>query len=526
MSGEAHGSTERLAATAACARALADHAALPLALAGAAGHDARARADAIACHYRFRLPAEAVRWRPTGAAGTLFDGVAEARAEAVGARRWPGMGRNLAWRELGAAEDRLRGWAFAVFMEQDADPTCPPRLESAMTALRAHLAVPETFARHLRDACEALVREGVVRVAGSADVSRTMSTAEPTNPGDNGAAPAGDGVSDGAEQTVTEASAPPGVAPPPLPTELAQDYGIYTSRYDRVLQASDLATPLELAQLRARLDGVLAPHRQLIARLARQLQRVLWTRQRRHWQPDQDEGVLDPSRLPRLVADPSSTQVFRTETESEFRQTAVTLLLDNSGSMRGHAITVAALTADILAASLERCGIKVEVLGYTTATSDDGPVRRDWERNGSPPSPGRLTALRHIVYKAMDAPWRRARRHLGVMLKEGVLQENIDGEALWWACQRLLNRPEPRRLLIVVSDGAPMDKSTLAANPRDFLDRHLHRVIAHIEQHTGIELYALGIGHPVGRYYRRSVSLMRADDLGPVLLQRLREWLV
>ncbi|CAK0769211.1 cobaltochelatase CobT [Gammaproteobacteria bacterium] len=235
---------------------------------------------------------------------------------------------------------------------------------------------------------------------------------------------------------------------------------------------------------------------------------------------------LDPSRLASFVANPCNIQVFRMEEDGPFRQTVVTLLLDNSGSMRGHPITVAALTADILARALERCGIKVEVLGYTTTDWKGGAPAREWEHAGRPPNPGRLNALRHIVYKGMDVPWRRARRSLGLMLKDGLLKENIDGEALWWACQRLVGRPEPRRILIVISDGAPMDKVTLAANPRDYLDRHLHQVVDWIEKNTNLELHAIGIGHQVARYYRNSVSLRNVDELGTVLVERFKAWLI
>jgi len=259
--------------------------------------------------------------------------------------------------------------------------------------------------------------------------------------------------------------------------------------------------------------------------MAHQLQRLLLARQCRYWSQDHDDGHLDPSRLAPLIAAPTRAQVFRIEEESSFPRTCVTLLLDNSGSMRGHPITVAALTADILARALERCGIPVEILGYTTANWQDNAAAKAWEQEGHVADPGRLNALRHIIYKAMDTPWRRARRDLGLLLQDGLLKENIDGEAVAWAAQRLLRRPETRRLLIVVSDGAPMDKATHAANPRGYLDRHLHEVIAWLEKNTDIELRAIGIGHQVGRYYRHAIQLRNVDELGTVLVQRLGDWL-
>jgi cobaltochelatase CobT len=317
----------------------------------------------------------------------------------------------------------------------------------------------------------------------------------------------------------------PGASLPPLPDALSEDYRVFEPRYDRVVQAAALAAPREREALRQRLDGELEPYRRLVARLAHRLQRRILARQRRDWSFDQEEGLLDPARLARLVANPAQDRVFQVEEESRFKATAVTLLLDNSGSMRGRPITLAAITADILARALEQCGIKTEVLGYTTATWDGGLAAQAWKEQGAPTAPGRLNILRHIVYKAMDVPWRRARQDLGVMLKDGLLKENIDGEALWWAHQRLAARPEPRRLLIVISDGAPMDRPTLGANGKAYLDRHLSRVASWIERLSPVGLHAIGIGHQVSRYYSKGLWLRSVEELGETLPAKLGEWL-
>src|SRR5207253_1989435 len=252
----------------------------------------------------------------------------------------------------------------------------------------------------------------------------------------------------------------------------------------------------------------------VIARLANRLQRKLMAKQTRAWEFDLDEGLLDAARLSRVVANPVLPLAYKRERETDFRDTVVTLLIDNSGSMRGRPITVAAMSADILARTLERCGVKVEILGFTTRAWKGGQSREKWLADGRPPAPGRLNDLRHIVYKGADEPWRRARKHLGLMMREGLLKENIDGEALLWAHGRLIARPEERRILMVISDGAPVDDSTLSVNSGTYLERHLRQVIGWIEGKSPVELVAIGIGHDVTRYYARAVTIMDADQLG------------
>lgn len=518
----------RQALNAACARTLAGQPDLAL---GQVDAKLRGDADAAACHARYRLPEPARRHRAEGQGGGLFDALDQARAEALGARWLPGIAGNLAQRP-GPTQNprqRLRAWAYAAFRGQPA-PDCPDDVFDALSRLARHLDDPVEFGRRARAlglVLGAHFPDPVGQAEGQpAPEAGASAQADSDLSGPDGEAAGEEEHPDGAPQAANQGEdSLPGVAPPPLPEALTRDYQVYDPSYDRVVQAHDLADAAELDRLRSRLDGELLPYRRLVARLAHQLQRLLLARQRRHWSLDQEEGLLDASRLARLIADPSRAEIFRVEEDGPFRQTCVTLLLDNSGSMRGHPITVAALTADILARALERCGIKVEILGYTTAEWDGGAPARQWAQAGRPADPGRLNSARHIVYKAMDTPWRRARRGLGLMLKDDLLKENIDGEALWWACQRLLVRPEPRRLLIVVSDGAPMDKATLAANPRGYLDQHLHQVVAWVEKNTDIELRAIGIGHQVGRYYRNSLSLRTVDELGTVLLERLGAWL-
>lgn len=299
------------------------------------------------------------------------------------------------------------------------------------------------------------------------------------------------------------------------------DYHPYTVDYDEVVDASKLCDAVELARLRALLDSQVAHTRGLITRLANRLQRRLLAQQLRWWDFDRDEGILDSARLARVVVDPRHALSFKIEKYSTFRDTIVSLLMDNSGSMRGRPIAAAAACTDIIASTLDRCGVKVEILGFTTRAWNGGQSRDKWIVDGQPRYPGRLTDLRHIVYKAADTPWRHARRHLGLMLRDGLLKGNVDGEALLWACQRLGTRTEARRILVVISDGAPVDDVTLAVNPGDYLDRHLHGTISFIETHTPIELTAIGIGHDVGRYYRRAVTIHDLDELGGVLLRDL-----
>ena len=301
------------------------------------------------------------------------------------------------------------------------------------------------------------------------------------------------------------------------------DYHPYIGKFDETIAAEDLCEPEELDRLRGYLDKQLSHLQGVVSRLANRLQRRLMAQQNRAWEFDLEEGLLDPARLPRIVIDPLHPLSFKREKETTFRDTVVTLLLDNSGSMRGRPITVAATCADILARTLERCGVKVEILGFTTRAWKGGQSREAWLAGGKPANPGRLNDLRHIIYKSADAPWRRARKNLGLMMREGLLKENIDGEALDWAHKRLLARTEQRKILMMISDGAPVDDSTLSVNPGNYLERHLRWVIEDIETRSPVELIAIGIGHDVTRYYRRAVTIVDAEELGGVMTEKLAE---
>ncbi|BBE73045.1 aerobic cobaltochelatase subunit CobT [Pleomorphomonas sp. SM30] len=299
------------------------------------------------------------------------------------------------------------------------------------------------------------------------------------------------------------------------------DYKVFTQRFDEITRPEDLCDGQELDRLRAYLDKQLVHLQGAVSRLANRLQRRLMAQQNRGWDFDMEEGLLDTARLTRVVTDPMQPLAFKLERDTDFRDTVVTLLIDNSGSMRGRPITVAAACADILARTLERCGVKVELLGFTTKAWKGGQSREAWLAAGKPPQPGRLNDLRHIVYKAADAPWRRARRNLGLMMREGLLKENIDGEALNWAHERLLARPENRKILMMISDGAPVDDSTLSVNPGNYLERHLRHVIEEIETRSPVELIAIGIGHDVTRYYRRAVTIVDAEELAGAMTEQL-----
>jgi len=300
-------------------------------------------------------------------------------------------------------------------------------------------------------------------------------------------------------------------------------YRAYTRHYDEEVEAEALCDPDELSRLRQQLDQQLQHLQGVISKLANRLQRRLLAQQTRAWEFDLDEGLLDAGRLARVVINPMQALSYKRELDMEFRDTVVTLLIDNSGSMRGRPITVAAMCGDILARTLERCAVKVEVLGFTTKAWKGGQSREAWVQQGKPRNPGRLNDLRHIVYKAADVPWRRARKNLGLMLREGLLKENIDGEALLWAYRRLLVRPEHRRILMVISDGAPVDDSTLSVNPGNYLEKHLREVIRDIEHRDQVELIAIGIGHDVTRYYRRAVTIVDAEELGGTMMKKLTE---
>ncbi len=308
----------------------------------------------------------------------------------------------------------------------------------------------------------------------------------------------------------------------PLADPSAQfDYKAWTTQFDEVVGATELCDADELIRLRGYLDQQLIHLQSTVSKLANRLQRRLMAQQSRSWDFDQEEGLLDAARLARVVVNPMQSLSYKIERETEFRDTVVTLLIDNSGSMRGRPISIAAISADILARTLERCGVKTEILGFTTRAWKGGQARETWLAAGRPPQPGRLNDVRHIVYKKADEPWRRARANLGLMMREGLLKENIDGEALLWAHARLIARPEERRVLMVISDGAPVDDSTLSVNSGSYLERHLRQVIGWIEMRSPVELVAIGIGHDVTRYYQRAVTIMDADQLGGTIIEQL-----
>ena len=299
------------------------------------------------------------------------------------------------------------------------------------------------------------------------------------------------------------------------------DYKPWTTQYDEVIAATELCDAEELTRLRSYLDQQLVHLQGAVTKLANRLQRRLMAQQNRSWDFDQEEGLLDAARLARVIVSPGSSLSYKVERETDFKDTVVTLLIDNSGSMRGRPISIAAISADILARTLERCGVKTEILGFTTRAWKGGQARESWLAAGRPPQPGRLNDLRHIVYKQADEPWRRARPSLGLMMREGLLKENIDGEALLWAHNRLIGRAEERKILMVISDGAPVDDSTLSVNSGSYLERHLRQVIGWIEQRSPVELAAIGIGHDVTRYYERAVTIMDADQLGGTIIEQL-----
>jgi cobaltochelatase CobT len=325
----------------------------------------------------------------------------------------------------------------------------------------------------------------------------------------------------GEETEMPEGEAPLEPPAPPPVSEADPDYRVYLDTHDEEIGAEDLAEPAELERLRAYLDQQLEPLKGAVSRLANKLQRRLQAQQNRSWEFDREEGILDAGRLARVVANPTTPLSFKVEKDTEFRDTVVTLLLDNSGSMRGRPISIAAICADVLARTLERCNVKVEILGFTTRAWKGGQAREAWLNDGRPQTPGRLNDLRHIIYKSADAPWRRTHLNLGLMMKEGLLKENIDGEALEWAHRRMAGRQEARKILMVISDGAPVDDSTLSVNPANYLEKHLRDVIAMVEKRKQVELLAIGIGHDVTRYYDRAVTITDVEQLAGAMTEQL-----
>ncbi|MDS1136578.1 cobaltochelatase subunit CobT [Nitratireductor indicus] len=511
-------------------------------------------------------------------ARAIFDAVEQARVEAIGTNAMRGMGDNLAamledkysrsnMAEVSDKADAPLEEAIALMVrEKLTGRPVPPSGEKLVNlwrgwieekaganidALAGQIDNQDAFARSVRDLLtsidlgeELAEEEQSEESEDDSDAPEAQEQAEESEQEETSGEEA-EGEESGSESEDTETgeseagdttaedvsedddldSETPGEARrPDNPFDLAareMDYKVYTTDFDEEVGAEDLCDEEELDRLRAFLDKQLANLSGVVGRLANRLQRRLMAQQNRSWDFDLEEGVLDTARLTRLVIDPMQPLSFKRERDTNFRDTVVTLVLDNSGSMRGRPITVAATCADILARTLERCGVRVEILGFTTRAWKGGQAREKWLKDGKPANPGRLNDLRHIVYKSADAPWRRARRNLGLMMREGLLKENIDGEALLWAHHRLVSRPEQRKIMMMISDGAPVDDSTLSVNPGNYLERHLRGVIELIETRSPVELLAIGIGHDVTRYYRRAVTIVDAEELAGAMTEQL-----
>jgi cobaltochelatase CobT len=541
----------------------------------------RGHADSIA----LRLACHDVALHRKNAPGNMqargvFDAVEQARVEAIGARRMAGVARNLTamlddhfhrgkYDEITDRADAPLADALAMMVRERLTGLAPPpaarkivdlwrpiiedKAGSRLDRLDGVIEDQRRFADALHDLLDALeIGDRQDADDSDEDDNSENEDGEQDQSGSDGQ-PEGDGQQDmtveqadaSAEDMAESAEAAqastsdtfddsemsdeemPGDAlrPPNRGDNQPRgpEYHAYAPKFDEIVAAEDLCDPEELERLRSYLDKQLAHLQGVVSRLANRLQRRLMAQQNRAWEFDLEEGILDPARLSRVVIDPMHPLSFKHEKEATFRDTVVTLLLDNSGSMRGRPITVAATCADILARTLERCGVKVEILGFTTRAWKGGQSREAWLAAGKPANPGRLNDLRHIIYKAADAPWRRARKNLGLMMREGLLKENIDGEALDWAHKRLLARSEQRKILMMISDGAPVDDSTLSVNPGNYLERHLRHIIEDIETRSPVQLIAIGIGHDVTRYYRRAVTIVDAEELGGAITDKLAE---
>ena len=540
----------------------------------------RGEADALALRLRHHKTSLHSSLSPmVSAAREVFDVLEQTRCEAIGSLRMAGVSENLdaalnqRFREAGYEHvtdrndapltEAIRVMAREAMTGKPAPeaarklievfrPTLDPAVLEAIDQLADHVDNQEAFANTARDLLRALgfqveVEDQEQNENSDSDDSsgEDQDTGETEGEEQADMSPEALEGADGADSEQMEGeesasdsemddrpdmdmdAAPSGDQwPPDISGRNSNDesrYHAYTNEYDEVVNAEDLCDADELTRLRAQLDDQLASLQSVVGKLANRLQRRLMAQQSRSWDFDLEEGILDAARLARVVVNPTQSLSFKWEKEAPFRDTVVTLLIDNSGSMRGRPITVAAISADIFARTLERCGVKVEILGFTTRAWKGGQSRERWLMAGKPPNAGRLNDLRHIVYKSADAPWRRARRSLGLMLREGILKENIDGEALMWAHERLVSRSEQRRILMVISDGAPVDDSTLSVNAGNYLERHLREVIEHIETRSPVQLIAIGIGHDVTRYYKRAVTLVDAEQLGGVMMEKLTE---
>ena len=543
---------------------------------------ARGTADAYALRHKYHDPGVSNRYMPQGQmARDLYEAMESARVEAMGARHMPGTAGNIdakigaealrkGYDQVSDASDAplsvaagylIRHLATRRDMPEGADNVmnlwrgfiedhCGARLDDLQDSLPDQAAFarlardlirdmgygdqlgedPDTEDDETEDEAEDGADDGdEPDQSGDDEAEEDQSEASPEQSQEQqqDAAEAQMSMDDQADgEEAEEAEMPEGEAPrePPAPQPISDadpNYRVFLTDHDEEIGAEELAEPAELERLRAYLDQQLDPLKGAVGRLANKLQRRLQAQQNRSWEFDREEGILDAGRLARVVANPTTPLSFKVEKDTEFRDTCVTLLLDNSGSMRGRPISIAAICADVLARTLERCQVKVEILGFTTRAWKGGMSREKWLAAGREATPGRLNDLRHIVYKSADAPWRRARANLGLMMKEGLLKENIDGEALEWAHRRMMVRPEARRILMVISDGAPVDDSTLSVNPANYLEKHLRDVIAMVERRRAVELIAIGIGHDVTRYYDRAVTITDVEQLAGAMTDQL-----
>jgi cobaltochelatase CobT len=540
----------------------------------------RGHADSIALRLACHDPAVHRKQMPGNMqARGVFDAVEQARVEAIGARRMAGVAKNLTamlddhfhrgkFDEITDRADAPLADALAMMVRERLTGMAPPqaakklvdlwrpfiedKARSRLDRLEAVIENQRKFADAMHDLLDALElgdrtdadqdeddqdenqdgdqdqsgAEGQPDGEAQQDMNMEQAEASSEDAAESAEAAQSSSSDTFEDSEMGEDETPGDTTRPPMRggnEPRGPEYHAFAPKFDEVVNAEDLCDPEELERLRAYLDKQLAHLQGVVARLANRLQRRLMAQQNRAWDFDLEEGILDPARLSRVVTDPMHPLSFMHEKEATFRDTVVTLLLDNSGSMRGRPITVAATCADILARTLERCGVKVEILGFTTRAWKGGQSREAWLAAGKPGGPGRLNDLRHIIYKSADAPWRRARKNLGLMMREGLLKENIDGEALDWAHKRLLGRPEQRRILMMISDGAPVDDSTLSVNPGNYLERHLRHIIEEIETRSPVQLIAIGIGHDVTRYYRRAVTIVDAEELGGAITEKLAE---
>jgi len=539
--------------------------------------EARGFADSFALKLKHHDAARHAALRPSEViAGAAFDAVENARVEALGSRNMAGIAANLGHalelklrtdpicraqaadevpistalslivRErltglpvpAGAAAgvDMLRGW-----IEENAGSDLDA-LALALDNQRAFAALTQSMLEHLNltegdidpsdadeggdDAEDSQDQDGDSEDEGEGESGQAEARAEPQQGEGEETEADYDGEDmddqDGADGEMGDDGMQPVTPQRRNWDHLPQsDYKIWSTKYDETITAIELADEEELNRLRAYLDQQLSNLQSVVTKLANRLQRRLMAQQNRSWDFDQEEGMLDAARLARVIVSPGSSLSYKIERETQFRDTVVTLLIDNSGSMRGRPISIAAISADIMARTLERCGVKTEILGFTTRAWKGGQAREDWLAAGRQPMPGRLNDLRHIIYKKADEPWRHAKRNLGLMMREGLLKENIDGEALLWAHNRLIARAEDRRILMVISDGAPVDDSTLSVNHGGYLEQHLRKVIEMIETRSPVQLVAIGIGHDVTRYYKRAVTIMDVEQLGGTMIEQL-----